>query len=271
MSTWTALLDELTAIEKAKVMVQKHADQMVKQSERKVALVKEKLLETQLSHEKQMRSIQEQSEAQIAEHTAKASRDVAAAREALSSAEARKKAAEERTRLAEERARELETQVRNLHALLDNTDEMEAMKREACRSVTNQTVVQKLAATNQQIKEMSSYAAEVQNGTFRAMQEMHSDHKVELEATDEKAQSRSRFDQLCNLNGVPRENVQKDGTFTEAKEELLGSWHTDWADTADSSTPTNRRLIQIGALVARRNIGSPDSAAPAPREGWGEA
>lgn len=251
MATWTQLVEELAACEKARGEVKKKADRDVADAEKKVGLVKDKLQEANFAHEKQMREIRAQCEALIAESTAKKETDVGKAETEQAKADARRKTAEDSIRAAEQRAKLLEAQVRDLHACMDHTEADKVSRLDNCRRAADTTVQRKNAGASRRAKEMSNYAREVQTSTWSAIDGLQEDHKEALAATDKNASQRSRFNDLKNLSMAKDARDISQREHVDNREELFGTWHKEWVEsTTPSATPTNRRLIRVGALVS---------------------
>lgn len=231
MTTWTALLDELTACEKATASIKLQAEKNVKYAGDKVKMVGARLQEIEQKQAQVIADTKAQFEHQVKDTRAKADRECAIASEAQKAAEAKSAGDQAQAAELDKRAKMLEKHVKQLNLLLERCDADCDSRRDAARQAADLAVSRKLNDSNNFILSTSIYASDVQDSALAAVENMQADHVAHLNATDASSLSRSHFGELRNMAKCRNDREVSDPGFDGSRKDCLHRWHTEWVSS----------------------------------------
>jgi len=228
MATWTALLDELTACEKATASIKLQAERNVRHAQDKVKMVGQRLAEIEHTQEKLIADTKAQFEHQVKDTRAKADKDCGIANEGQRIAEGKSANAKAQSAKLDRKAKDLEKHVKQLNLLLEKCDADCEARREATRQAADTAVSRKLNDSNNFILSTSIYASDVQDSALDSVVGMQAEHKTCLGQTDTGSLSRSHFGELRNMAVCRNDREVADSGFDTSRKDVLHRWHTEW-------------------------------------------
>jgi hypothetical protein len=238
MATYSDLLEQLTASEKARFAAERSAEQSVRQAEAKVTALTQRLAEMRRANDQLLKELRAQCEKKLRDTAAKARQAVNEAEQTRSNSEGRAAVAEGRMDKAERHANNLESKVEQLGELLSRRA-IEAESRCQRQEREHEERIERVSAQcNQRVADMSELCKEVQEAASSAMDVTAGEHQEQLTRADMRAEGRSRFQELCSLSKMRGDLQLSQREYETARSDLTELWHSQCIVFNVASTPT---------------------------------
>lgn len=229
MATYSDLLDQLTASEKARFAAERLAEQAVRQAEAKVTALTQRLAEMRRSNEQHLKELRATCEKKLRDTAAKARQAVNAAEQARSDAEGQAAVAEERMEKSERHSNNLEAKVQQLSELSKQRAEEQKMRTERQTRIAEERLERINGQCTQRVNDMSELCKEVQEAAATSLDIMTGEHQEQLTRADMRAEGRSRFQELCNLSKMRGDLELSQKEYETVRSDLTDLWHNQCA------------------------------------------
>merc|ERR1719161_1998802 len=112
-----------------------------------------------------------------------------------------------------------------------NEQEADKVCRDLAKSTDNK-VEEKIGSTNQRVNDLSQFASEVLAAAHDSMEVLQNQHKDAIKKSDERTDSRSRFQEMCALSKMRGDLKMSHKEYEDAKVNLMSTWQKQWTPRA---------------------------------------
>merc|ERR1719161_2271347 len=109
-----------------------------------------------------------------------------------------------------------------------NEQEADKVCRDLAKSTDNK-VEEKIGSTNQRVNDLSQFASEVLAAAHDSMEVLQNQHKDAIKKSDERTDSRSRFQEMCALSKMRGDLKMSHKEYEDAKGNLMTTWQKQWS------------------------------------------